>query len=980
MSKGIAWFGFWFVVAMASGANLKVAAADGPLIIDGRADEAIWKRAVMLPIRSLDFGAPFPGGGDWRAVVRGGDLCLSAHLPEPGRVVARSTGRNPKWWREDLVVWSFHFHSFATYLTIIVNPLGGYSVEATGSATVPKSVLASASIDTDSWAAEVAIPIDAIAKIGTVSVERIRAPRPDAPELRWYWPGLNERQGFELAEASSTSPVPPVVAKDWANHERPHQPATPNDPLAAEFASVPHQVWTDAERKSVDPEHMWEKNLRSRVTEAALNERRDWEKVTTVSDWERFRDHRLGALRTSLGPFPERTPLRAEVTRHFDYSDGFVVENVIFESCPGLVVAANLYLPSKINGRIPAIVVAHSHHFPKVQSELQDLGMTWARSGTAVLIMDQLGAGERLQSQPWLREGYYARYALGIQLYLAGDSLIKWMVWDLMRGIDLILERPYIDPNRIVMLGAVAGGGDPAAVTAALDDRIAAILPFNFGEAGPEEHYTMGPRPYDFDTADPGWGEWESSRCLRDSIVGQFFPWFICSSVAPRSFVFSFELSWPRGIEQEPAWPRYEKVFELYGKKNNLDQVDGFGSFPGPGEVENVGENHRKKIYPILNRWLGVPIPATEYHNVRPDGDLMSLTPEVAAKRRPRTVSELVLPLAEARLSQAHTARSDLAPAQRLERLRASLKAKLGDIEPNANARASILWTKSFSSYAVEAIAVDTAPSVSVPLLLIKPDGSGSAPFPTVLALAQDGKEAFLSRRRPELAALMKHRVAVCLVDVRGTGETAGAGERHSGSTSLPATEFMLGSTGVGAQLKDARTILRYLSHRRDLDPNRLAIWGESFAKVNAPGLLLDQSVGQEPGPQIIQQADPLGSFLGLLTALYEDKVHAVAAGGGLASWLSVLHNPFSYVPEDVIVPGILETADIADVVAALAPRAVLLKALVDGRDRLLPASDMQNELETALAAYRDAPSRLLIRQHLPEPELATWMVTQLSQ
>ena len=50
-----------------------------------------------------------------------------------------------------------------------------------------------------------------------------------------------------------------------------------------------------------------------------------------------------------------------------------------------MVVTANLYLPSKITGRIPAIVVVHSHHFPKVQGELQDLGMTWAGSGVAVV-------------------------------------------------------------------------------------------------------------------------------------------------------------------------------------------------------------------------------------------------------------------------------------------------------------------------------------------------------------------------------------------------------------------------------------------------------------------------------------------------------------------------------------------------------------------------------------------------------------------
>ena len=517
------------LLAGAAGATVRIPSAEGRLTINGLADEDIWKQAVVLPLGPVAFSAPFPAGGQMRAVVRGGYLCLSAWVPETGRLVAHSTGQDTVWWKEDLVVWTVHFYGFDVSRRVSVNPLGAYHVESTrlGRSPAPR-VLASASINSDGWSAEVAIPIDSIAKIGFLSVERIRAPRPDAPELHWYWPGVNDRLAFRLADASSNPPAPPVVAKDWAS-VAPGPPDTSPDPLARELSSVPHQVWTEGERKSLGVDQMWEKALRSRVTEATLAERRAWEKVGTVADWEKFRGPRLAALKASLGSFPQRTPLRAAVTRRFDYSDGFILEDLIFESRPGLVVTANLYLPAKIVGRIPAIVVVHSHHAPKTQWELQDLGMTWARNGTAVLVMDQLGAGERLQSQAWPGENYYSRYDLGMQLYLAGESLMKWMVWDLMRGIDLLLERPYVDPNRIVMLGAVAGGGDPAAVTAALDTRIAAVVPFNFGESGPEEHYTEGPRPYDFETADPGWGSWESTRNLHQSIAGQFFPWFICA-------------------------------------------------------------------------------------------------------------------------------------------------------------------------------------------------------------------------------------------------------------------------------------------------------------------------------------------------------------------------------------------------------------------------------------------------------------------
>ena len=972
---------FLCLIAGASGATLRVPAAAGRLTVDGIADEEIWKQAAVLTAHSPDFGTPFPAGGEMRAVVRGGYLCLTARLPETGRVVARSTGLSPAWWREDLVTWSLHFKSFSTYLNVSVNPLGAYSVEGIGVSVAPQSVLASASIGANVWSAEVAIPLQGLSLPLSVSVERIRVPRPDAPEVRWHWPGPNDRVGLDVAEGSSDLPAPQVVRKDWTSPARVEAAPASSDALAAELGSVPRRVWTEAQRE------MWEESLRARVREAAMAERRDWEKVGSVTDWEKFRQPRLDALKASLGPFPPRTPLRAEVVRRLDYGDGFVLENVIFESRPGLVVTANLYLPSKITGRIPAIVVVHSHHFPKVQSELQDLGMTWARSGVAVLIMDQLGSGERLQSQPWLREGYYSRYAMGMQLYLAGDSLMKWMVWDLMRGIDLLTERPYVDPKRIVMLGAVAGGGDPAAVTAALDSRIAAVLPFNFGEASPEDHYTRGPRPYDAETANPGWGGWESTRSLRGSIAGQFFPWLICASVAPRPFVFSFELSWPKGVEQEPIWKRYRKVFDLYGKRGNLDSVDGFGIFPGPGEVEDFGVKHRKEIYPILKRWLGAPIPAEEYHNPRPDADLMCLTPRVAAARKPKTVSEIALGIADTRLAAARDGRAPLPARQRLQKLRAALREKLGDIEPNPSAAARAVWTKPFTGFTVEAVALDTDPRISVPLLLIKPQGA-SGRLPVVLALAERGKEAFLSERSAELGALLNRGVAVCLADVRGTGEGARTAARGPASASLSATDLMLGHTALGDRLKDARSVMRYLRGRADLDAGHVAVWGDSFAVVNPNGVLLDQSMGQQHGPQTIYEADAMGGLLALLTSLYDDEVLAVAARSGLISYRSVLQDRFCYVPLDIIVPGILESADLVDVVAALAPRAVLLEGLVDGKDRTVSLAGATTELHAAIAAYTGAPSRLIIRDnardhvrdHAAEPGLAAWIAATLSR
>jgi hypothetical protein len=441
---------------------------------------------------------------------------------------------------------------------------------------------------------------------------------------------------------------------------------------------------------------------------------------------------------------------------------------------------------------------------------------------------------------------------------------------------------------------------------------------------------------------------------------------------------YSFEVSWPNGLVKEPAWARYQKVFDLYGQGDHLAEVHGFGPFPGPGECTNVGTYLRKQIYPILAHWLDFPIPAEEYHNVRPEADLMCLTPAAAAERRPKTVSAIAFQMAVERLAAARAQLASLPPTERLQRLRTSLATKLGAFEPPVPVTGHTLWTKPFSAFTAEGIEIQLPTELRLPVLLLKPQAQRIGRLPVVLALAQAGKGRFLIERSAELGNLLRRGTAVCLADVRGTGELA----QSSSLASLAATELMLGQTALGARIKDARAVLRYLAGRQDLAPQRVVLWGDSFAAVNPPALLLDRSMllepgRQEPGPQAVQQAEPLGGLLALVTALYENNVRAVAVSGGLVSFLSVLRDRFCYVPQDIVVPGILQQADIADIVGALSPRAVLLEGLVDGRDQLLSASELAEEVEPARAAYRGAPSNLTVWAQGDESGFSAWMAQQ---
>jgi hypothetical protein len=174
--------------------------------------------------------------------------------------------------------------------------------------------------------------------------------------------------------------------------------------------------------------------------------------------------------------------------------------------------------------------------------------MLWARVGCVVLVMDLLGHGERRQhpfrsdkdytTQDFAvgRQDYNFRYNVGVQLALAGRSLMGWMVGDIQRGVDLLLDLG-VAQDKVLVLGAVAGGGDPCAVAAALDRRISAAVPFNFGGPQPESPYPL-PEDAEHSFNYVGEGSWESTRGLAGTGRGGYLPWLIVGAIAPRPLVY----------------------------------------------------------------------------------------------------------------------------------------------------------------------------------------------------------------------------------------------------------------------------------------------------------------------------------------------------------------------------------------------------------------------------------------------------------
>jgi dienelactone hydrolase len=716
----------------------------------------------------------------------------------------------------------------------------------------------------------------------------------------------------------------------------------------------------------------------------------EWEQIRSREQWEAYRHKRLEALRASLGQFPVVPgDLHVRVTRTLPGAE-FQIENLLFESRPGLWVSANLYLPDPLRESMPGILLCHSHHNPKTQGELQDMGMTWARLGCMVLVMDQLGHGERRQhpfvsaqdySSPFPigRQDYHFRYNTGIQLHLVGDSLMGWMVWDLWRGVDLLLSRRGIDPNRIILMGSVAGGGDPAAVAAALDERISAAIPFNFGGPQPE---TVYPLPADAENSFnyAGSGGWESTRNLRLSCRDGFLPWIIGGGIAPRHLIYAHEFSWDQ--EHDPVWRRFKKIYtDFYAQPDSLDYTHGFGVLQGQppqaSHCNNIGPAHRERIHSALKRWFNIPAsPVDEYQKRLPAADLSCMTEEAFRELKPLELHELTSRLADERVGHARMEVNQLTPVARLTRLQDKWQSLLGPVQPGKGLVLRVPKNlKGSDGLEVERIVLETEPGILIPLVILR-SGGQQAPAPIVLGIAQSGKAGFLRERTELVAKLLMGGVAICLPDLRGTGETSPGNSRgrESADTSISSTELMLGETLVGARLRDLRTVLRFLGSHPDLDPRRVAVWGDSFAAANPPGRDLRIPLGVTEEPSL---SEPLGGLMALLTALYEKQVRAVYVRGGLTGFESVLHSQFCSLPHDVVIPGVLMAGDLCDVAAALAPRPVRLEGLVDGLNRRTDLQTVLSTYEPALRSYKAASTakQLVLSNPASDTAVAHWIL-----
>jgi hypothetical protein len=301
-------------------------------------------------------------------------------------------------------------------------------------------------------------------------------------------------------------------------------------------------------------------------------------------------------------------------------------------------------------------------------------------------------------------------------------------------------------------------------------------------------------------------------------------------------------------------------------------------------------------------------------------------TEDARKELKPKKLHEVLDELVRARNAARLQRNKGLRPFEAFHAEQKDWAAALGNIEPAAKPKLTEAAPEQLPTGPLVRFALDVEPGIVVPgLFLLPKDAKGKVPV--VVMVAQDGKAGFLKGRGEAIDAFLNAGMAVCLVDVRGTGETqpgTSAG-RGSSRTSISQTNLILGQPVLGAQLRDLRTVLRWLRTRDGIDAGRIAVWGDSFAGTNPADAKFAVPQDAESSPRF---SEPNAGVVAGFAGVFED-VAVIYTRGQLASQ-SLFTSPYVYYPHEAVVPGVSTLGG-----WLTSGRAVRREGGVDGLNRL---------------------------------------------
>lgn len=257
---------------------------------------------------------------------------------------------------------------------------------------------------------------------------------------------------------------------------------------------------------------------------------------------------------------------------------GYRVRMLRYEAIPGLWIPALLYEPDGLDGRTAVVINVNGHDRSsgKAADYKQIRCINQAKRGLLALNLEWVGMGQ-------LNTPGFGHYKIN-QLDLLGTSGIALHYLAMSRAIDLMLEHPNADPDRVAVTG-LSGGGWQTIFISSLDERVAMSNPV----AGYSSFVTRSQFP------SPDLGDSEQTPSDLATVADYTH---LTAMLAPRPTLLTnnahdtccFRADYALGPLLRAARP----AFELYGRSDSLRHH--VNQDPG----HNYGRDNREAFYRML--------------------------------------------------------------------------------------------------------------------------------------------------------------------------------------------------------------------------------------------------------------------------------------------------------------------------------------------------------------------------------------------
>ena len=637
-------------------------------------------------------------------------------------------------------------------------------------------------------------------------------------------------------------------------------------------------------------------------------------KIKTLEQWRNRQELIRKTFSDIIGPLPARTPLNVTITGVLQ-KDGYRVEKTIYESRPGYYVTSALFVPDGLEGKAPAILFCVGHSAAAFRRPLyQQVALNLVKKGFVVLAIDPIGQGERLQYyDPAAGESSIGGSTLehsypAAQYFISGKSIAANFIWDGIRGIDYLVSREEVDPDRIGCHG-LSGGGTQSSYIAAFDDRVKAVAPAGFITSLQRLFESIGPQD----------GE---QNMYHDISLGIDHADLLAVRAPKPALMVTTTGDFFSIQGSRETYGEVKRIYAAYGMEDNFSMVeDDYG--------HGYTRKNREAIYAFFQKHLDLPGNPSdeEVEYLSPEELTITDTGQISTSLGGETAFSLNAAESKYLIERLEESRRN--EVTHLSRVQESAKRLSGYHIPEKDCKAVFTGRLHRDGYTIEKYFMQGEGDYVIPFVMLLPDRKG--PHPAVLYIHPEGKSTDADPGgRMEL--LVDKGYAVLAPDMIGTGEMGPGiyeGDAYNfkvgtANYNLWFAALRIGRSITGVRAGDSVRIINYLKTRDDIETGDIS-------------------------------AVAVGSMCPVLlhAAAFDKTISRIALIKPLVSYRSLVMNRF-YRPDFMInaVAGALTAYDLPDLAACVAPRELIM-VNITGQDGKRAMSDvMDKDMAIVRSAY----------------------------